>query len=179
MRRGRNYGAIAALIAALGIGVAMTPGVASAASPQDICNALAAGTYAAADYTPAELAAYTAALTSDPTIQGYCSPLPVIPPVPSKPATPPAGGGNVAPATQVVVPTAGVKGAAKTKTAPQTGAAPAATQRTTAAPLGTTRTTGTLPFTGIQLAVFAIVGLGLLAGGFLLRMTSRQKRTHA
>lgn len=38
-----------------------------------------------------------------------------------------------------------------------------------------TRTSGTLPFTGLQLTVFALVGLGLVAGGLLLRSTGRRR----
>jgi LPXTG-motif cell wall-anchored protein len=49
--------------------------------------------------------------------------------------------------------------------------------RQAAAPLGTTRTSGTLPFTGAELSVFALVGLALIGGGILLRMTGRQKRS--
>lgn len=38
-----------------------------------------------------------------------------------------------------------------------------------------TKTKGTLPFTGAQLGLFAIVGIALVALGFLLRTTARQK----
>lgn len=38
-----------------------------------------------------------------------------------------------------------------------------------------TKTKGTLPFTGAQLGLFAIVGIALVAMGFLLRTTARQK----
>lgn len=44
------------------------------------------------------------------------------------------------------------------------------------APLATTRTKGTLPFTGAELALFAIVGLALIASGFVLRTTARQRQ---
>lgn len=40
-----------------------------------------------------------------------------------------------------------------------------------------TKTKGTLPFTGAQLGLFAVVGLALVAMGFLLRTTARQKST--
>jgi hypothetical protein len=41
-------------------------------------------------------------------------------------------------------------------------------------PLAATKTRGHLPFTGAQLGLFAIVGLALLAMGFLLRSTARK-----
>jgi hypothetical protein len=43
--------------------------------------------------------------------------------------------------------------------------------------LPATKAKGGLPFTGAQLGLFAIVGLALVAMGFLLRSTSRQKPT--
>jgi hypothetical protein len=93
-----------------------------------------------------------------------------------------APGGNAesctnAPTPSVVtVPTTGVLGTTKVKQAPTAATAPATKQ---ASPLGTTRSSGTLPFTGAQLTIFAIVGLALVAGGFLLRTTSRDKRFDA
>jgi hypothetical protein len=66
-------------------------------------------------------------------------------------------------------PTAGVAGAQKTVSR----SAPA--RPSGVAPLQTTRRTGTLPFTGIQLTIFALVGLGLIAGGILLRTTGRRR----
>lgn len=75
------------------------------------------------------------------------------------------GGG---PATTPTTTTTGVAGARKTKTTP-------APQQ--AAPLSSTRPSGTLPFTGAELAVFAVVGAALLGGGLLLRLTARQRRT--
>jgi hypothetical protein len=41
------------------------------------------------------------------------------------------------------------------------------------APLGATKTSGTLPFTGADLGLFALVGLALLGIGVLLRSTGR------
>jgi hypothetical protein len=77
--------------------------------------------------------------------------------------------------TQVVTltPASGTLGAQKTV---NNGAAPASS--TAGAPLAATNTSGTLPFTGAQLGIFAIVGLALLAGGLLLRSTGRS-RTHS
>lgn len=37
------------------------------------------------------------------------------------------------------------------------------------------KTKGSLPFTGAQLGLFAIMGIALIAMGFLLRTTARQK----
>ena len=42
------------------------------------------------------------------------------------------------------------------------------------APLAATKETGTLPFTGAQLALFLLVGTGLLATGLVLRATGRR-----
>jgi hypothetical protein len=285
MRRGRIIAVLAVLIAALGVGFAASPGVASAASPAQICADLADGVQNGT-YSGDDIAAYQAALRSDPLIQGYCSPLVTPPPPPPGPPeqpctevssdtagaqlapngkyynnvpaggpavcgpaaptpqqcvevaagtqgavqapngkyytnvpsggpavcgpaapTPqqcvevaagtqgavqapngkyytnvPSGGPEVcgpaaaAPAAAVVTvpvsgPTHGVQGATKVKTSTP-AAAPA--QRS-AAPLAATKTAGTLPFTGAELTVFALVGLALLGGGFLLRLTARQK----
>ncbi|MDP9293611.1 MAG: hypothetical protein M3O90_04155 [Actinomycetota bacterium] len=41
--------------------------------------------------------------------------------------------------------------------------------------LPATKTKGSLPFTGAQLGLFAVVGIALVAMGFLLRTTARQK----
>jgi hypothetical protein len=306
MRRERISGLLAVMIVAFAVGFGVTPGLAQAASPQDICSAIAAGHFNAADYSAADLAAYQQALAGDATIQGYCSPIPVVPTcIEVAPGTPgavqssngkwyanapngnaeacghavtqqctevPAGtagavqssngkwytnapngnaeacgsassvpqctevaagtpgavhstngkwyanapNGNAeacgsaavvpqctevaagtpgavqssngkwyanAPngnaeacgsaATAVVtVPTAGVLGAQHTKTSPKAGVSPA---QKSAAPLAATKpASGTLPFTGLQLAVFAIIGGALLAGGILLRATGRK-----
>jgi hypothetical protein len=37
---------------------------------------------------------------------------------------------------------------------------------------------GTLPFTGAQLGIFAIIGLALVSGGLLLRSTARERSDH-
>ncbi len=52
---------------------------------------------------------------------------------------------------------------------------PAAAQ---GAPLAATQSAGALPFTGLQLGVYAALGLALLAGGLLLRRAGRSG-THA
>lgn len=211
MRRERITTCVAVLAAALSV-LAVAPGTARAATPQQICQDLADGTLNG-HYSAADLAAYQQALQNDPTIEGYCSPLPVVPTTPTPsctvvaPNTPGAveasngvwyanaPGGNAsacyhAQASTVTVTTGGVKGASKTsgvKGASKTKAAPARASTTTptppapthvAAPLGATHTSQSLPFTGAQLSVFVIVGLALVAGGLLLRLTGRGKRSN-
>jgi hypothetical protein len=78
--------------------------------------------------------------------------------------------GAASPTVAAQAPTSQVAGAQKTKTAP-----PAAS----AAPLATTRSSGALPFTGVELGVFAAVGIALVAGGLLLRTTTRRRDTRA
>jgi hypothetical protein len=194
MRRGRIYGALTAVVAALGV-FAGTQGVARAASPQEICRAIASGQFNAAAYSQADLQAYVEAQRSNPTIQGYCSPLVILPPATTTVCVQQGPNGTTTPCGQdvaqtangaapaqaagtVTVPTQGVAGASKVKQSPPATAAGSPTQQS-AAPLATTRSSGSLPFTGAQLAVFALVGLTLLAGGFLLRMTARHKETGA
>jgi hypothetical protein len=121
---------IAAAIAAF----AVTPG-AFAATPKDICDDLADGTLNGT-YSSGDIAAYVAALGSDPTIQGYCTPL--MPAAPEQPVTPQQSG-------------------------PESGV------------LGETKAAGTLPFTGTELTIFAVVGLALVAAGLMLRSTGKQR----
>jgi hypothetical protein len=207
MRRGRYIAFLAMLVTALGVGIAVAPGAAGAASPQDICNDLKAHGSLTGTYTPAELAAYQDALKNDPTISGYCSPLAVVvvppPPVCTEVAAGTQGAvqapngkwytnvpnGNAAacgpaapqPAqtTTVTVPvTQGVKGATKVKKAPPAQPIAQVSPAThESAPLATTKQAGTLPFTGAELGIFAIVGLALIGGGILLRQTARHKGT--
>jgi hypothetical protein len=246
MRRGRIIAFFAMLLTTLGVGFGVTPGVASAASPMDICNDLSAhGGQLSGHYSATELSAFLTALGSDPVLQGYCSPLATLPQCsevsPGTPGSlvapngksyvnapdnkaevcgpatqvcieaaphatgavqasngtwytnlPPAGVeacGHAAPNATIVVPvstpSSGVKGATKvkaTKKAPttprSTGVSPAQHTRS-AAPLATTKSSGALPFTGAELGIFAVVGIALLTGGLLLRLTARQKRTSA
>lgn len=163
MRRGRMVIGVALLLSAFTLGGAPA---ALAASPQDICADLADG-HVDGTYTNAEWTAFF----SDPVIQGYgCGGIatPVTPPV-----TP--SGAGVAPVTILV----GVKGATHTAKAPTSGVqgaqhtVKAPVNASAAAPLGTTRTSGTLPFTGAQLTLFALVGLALVAAGLVLRSTGR------
>jgi hypothetical protein len=136
-----------------------------AATPQDICTDLADG-HVDGTYTNAEWTAFF----SDPTIQGYgCGGITT----PATPATP-APSGAAVPVTVVTgkgahtvgSPAAGVQGTQQAVKTP-------VVNRSAATPLGTTKTTGTLPFTGAQLTLFALVGLGLLAAGLALRSTGR------
>jgi hypothetical protein len=93
----------------------------------------------------------------------------------------PAGGAEVCgPAQRAAAPVQQVAGATKVKTskpvAKPTAVSPA---QHSAAPLATTRSTGTLPFTGAELGIFALVGIALLGGGLMLRMTSRGQRSRS
>ncbi len=192
MRRGRITFAVAAVTAAAFM-AGIAPG-ALAATPQDICKDLqdgkVDGTYTAGEWT---------AFFQDSTVQGYCSPIVVVtpppvtpppvtpPPVTPPPVTPPST--PAVPLTPMVVPvvtsvsgvagtqhtvaptpsvpTTGVKGSSHTVRTPVT--------RTAAAPLSVTKTRGTLPFTGAQLTLFLLVGLALVATGFVLRATGRRQ----
>lgn len=88
---------------------------------------------------------------------------PAVPLTPQQPATIVAVKG----AQHTVHPArpASVKGTQHTVNVPVTKAA--------IAPVATTKASGTLPFTGVQLALFAVVGLALLASGLVLRATGR------
>ena len=196
MRRGRNTFMVAAVTAAL-FTIVAAPG-ALAASPQDICKDLqdgkVDGTYTAAEWT---------AFFQDSTVQGYCSPVvtqtppPVTPPTVTPPtvtpptvtpptATPIPPAVSLTPTPSVVVTQSEVAGTSHTISAPSTPATPitgvAGTQKTVrapvtksaSAPLGATRRSGSLPFTGAQLTLFLLVGLGLVATGLVLRATGRR-----
>lgn len=207
MRRGRILTGVT--LAAACVACLSFSGVAGAATPADICQAIANGTFNAGNYTAAELAAYRQALASDSTIQGYCSPLPALPqPQTCQQVAPNTAGASEASngtwyanapggnanncvhsgsagsstppgsspgSTGGKAPTSGVKGASKTKTAPPTRSGVLPARHTSVAPLSTTRSSGTLPFTGLQLGIFVAVGLALLTGGALLRLTTRRR----
>ncbi|HEV7639665.1 MAG TPA: hypothetical protein VGO39_02210 [Gaiellaceae bacterium] len=134
------------------------------------------------------------AFLSDPTVQGYCSVIvpPCVypgsnggtPPCAETSTTPTPQAGRPVPMTPVVI--VRVKGAQHTSTTAQTGTRIRGAQHTAKAPLAaastapaaTVKAGGTLPFTGAELAVFALVGLALLATGLLLRSTGRPTRRH-
>lgn len=136
----------------------------------DICKDLQDGTLNGT-YTVAQLQAFF----SDPTVQGYCGPIATTGSVTAGPTAPPQSAG-------VAGPTSGVKGVAKTVSAAAPahavlGANHSATApRSASAPLAATKARGTLPFTGAQLTLFALVGLALLATGVLLRSTARPSK---
>lgn len=198
MRRGRITLAAVALVGAAAFTGAPLAAAASSATPADICKDLSDG-HLDGTYTNADWQAFL----QDTTVQGYCSPIVVIVPPPpptttttTTPAlTPPAPPTTTvtttvttpAPATAPVplVPVTGVqptviaqvKGAQHTKPTTRVKGAKKtviAPKRSAAAPITTTRRSGTLPFTGAQLALFTIVGLALIATGFLLRSTTRR-----
>jgi hypothetical protein len=191
MRRGRSL-----LYIAIGA-AALTSAFASVARADD-----GGGTSAAicADLQDGKLdGSYTQdqwnAFVQDPTVQGYCSV--IVPPcvypgsnggnaggvtgcepaTATKPATTPAT--KPVPMTPVVV--VGVKGAQHTVTPAQRSATVLGTRHTvkrpvaaaSVAPATTVKAGGTLPFTGAQLGLFALVGLALLATGLVLRSTGR------
>lgn len=186
MRRGHILSGAGLLLAVLSLSGAPA---ALAASPQDICTDLRDGVVNGS-YTSAEWTAYF----NDPTIQGYgCGgaivppQTPVTPPVTTPPAvsppaaTPPVAAPPAATPAVALTPVAAVAGTQHTTVAPvakpgvkganHTVVTPA--KASAAAPLATTKTRGTLPFTGSQLSLFALVGLALLAVGLLLRSTGR------
>ncbi|HEY3020412.1 MAG TPA: hypothetical protein VGJ32_09470, partial [Solirubrobacteraceae bacterium] len=75
-------------------------------------------------------------------------------------------------------PVAGVAAQRKTivaKAKPARAAVKVTPTRATAAPASATRTSGALPFTGAELALFAVVGLALIGCGLLLRTTARHR----
>lgn len=116
-------------------------------------------------YTGADNQSHTA-----PTGSPECAPKQTVTP-PPPPTAGVAGVRHTQTPPQPVAttkPVAQVAGMQKTKTAPSP---------TAAAPLAATQSSGSLPFTGAQLAIFAIVGAALLGGGLLLRLTARQKKS--
>jgi hypothetical protein len=168
-------------------------------SPTAICQDLQDGKLDGT-YTEGQWQAFL----SDPTVQGYCSvivPPCVYPGGGSTGGSGGSGGVECAPPTTttttttttvtttvpapvpltpqpvaVIAPvtkaravparTAGVKGAQHTVTAPA--------KRTSVAPATAVRRSGTLPFTGMQLSLFLLVGLGLVGTGLVLRATGKR-----
>jgi len=182
MRRGHYIAAISLLIAVFTL--TFTSAALADGSPQDICADIQDNGHLDGSYTAEQLAAFM----NDPTTQGYCGAIaitvaPTVTPTPantpaSTPATaPPAA--TPTPAKRVVVKihktptkTHAVKGARHTATARQTAVAPVTRSAT---PLAVTKSVGSLPFTGAELGLFALVGLALVGTGLLLRTTTRQR----
>jgi hypothetical protein len=149
----------------------LAPG-ALAASPDEIYADLADNGRLDGTYTQAELQAYL----QSAQVQGYGNPIVVVtPPV----VTPPVVAPPQAPAPTQAPPTSGVAGEQKTIT-PKPAAKPAAQPTAQVAgaqspPIAQTASAGTLPFTGAELGIFALVGGALLLGGLLLRASARQR----
>jgi hypothetical protein len=180
MRRGRMAVTAAASFAA----AAVVATGAVAATPMDICRDLQDNGRLDGTYSTADLQAWA----QDPTVQGYCSPI-VVPPTttttpPTTTTTPSTPTTTTTPVTTSTPTTTGGGTAGEqktiTKTKPTSHVAAASKtlkQPRAAAPLAATHTGGTLPFTGLQLGLFAIVGAALLAGGFLLRASARHDKS--
>ena len=172
MRRGHTFGGLLAIFAAAAALTGAPTALADGGTPGDICQQVASGTIS----------------PDDPIVQGYCGPIvtvtppttvttpsTVTPPVVTPPTAAPTVIPTAAPTTGVAgvshtivartpAPTAAVKGAQHTVRAPVSASAP----------LATAKVSGTLPFTGAQLGLFALVGLALLATGLVLRSTGRR-----
>lgn len=163
-----------------------------AATPEEIYKDLADNGRLDGTYTQAELQAYV----QSASVQGYGNPVVIVtvpsttitpqvtpPVVTSLAATPPAAVAPVAaaPAATPAAPASGVAGTSKTlvqpkpKAKPQPVAQVAGVATPVQAPLARTASAETLPFTGAELAMFALVGAALLLGGILLRVSSRQR----
>jgi hypothetical protein len=168
MRRGRIISGILAMLVALAAASA-----AAAATPRQIYADLAQHGKLTKQYSQADLKR----AAQDASLQGYGTQevLPII-------------------QTTVLPRTQGVAAAQKTlagrQTKPYTCAmAKAAVANGTASPsvkqlaascsaVAPARA-GTLPFTGLQLTLFTVIGLALVTGGFLLRRTARTQRDQA
>lgn len=179
MRRGHYIAAISLLIAVFTL--SFTSAALADGSPQDICADIQDNGHLDGSYTAEQLAAFM----NDPTTQGYCGAIavtvaPTVTPTPSStpPTTPPAATPSAPMKTAAVkihktlTKTHAVKGARHTATARQTAGAPVTRSAT---PLAVTKSVGSLPFTGAELGLFALVGLALVGTGLLLRMTTRQR----
>jgi hypothetical protein len=173
MRRGRILSGLVAILAIISAASVVPSAFADGGTPMDICQDLQDG-HLDGTYTPAQLSAFF----SDPTVQGYCGPITVVVPPPTGQTPPPTAPPVQATPQPVVVtavkaarvarstPTAQVKGAQHTVTAPP--------QRSVA-PATAVRRSGTLPFTGMQLSLFLLVGLGLVGAGIALRATGKRR----
>lgn len=166
-----------------------------AATPEDIYKDLVDNGRLDGTYTQAEMQAFL----QSASVQGYGNPVIVAaPPVvtaqspateavtpsvdvaaaPAAVATPPAAVATP-PAAAQAAPATGVAGTTKTIVKKPAKASPVARVAGVATPaqqpLARTASAETLPFTGIELALFALVGSALLLGGLLLRASARQR----
>jgi hypothetical protein len=195
MRRGRVFVYIAIGAAALTSAVASVAraddgGGTSAAICSDLQDGKLDGSYTQDQWN---------AFIRDPTVQGYCSVIvppcvypgsngtggggsngatPCAPATTTKPSAPAAQPVPMTPQAPVVI--VRVKGAQHTATAARPSTTTPRARHTVRtpvaaalAPASTVKAGGTLPFTGTQLGVFALVGLALLATGLVLRSTGR------
>lgn len=174
MRRGRIITWTIMLVASV---LFAAPGL--AATPAEIAQDLRDGDLSGS-YTQAELQAYLQSAVA----QGYGNPVEtpvtpaaaVTPAAPVTAATPAAVESGVAGvASPVVTPAAAASPAAApaARTAPTAGVA--GVQKTAEQPLAATRQVGTLPFTGLDLALLVVGGMLLLLLGFGARRLGRQR----
>lgn len=175
------------IVAVLSVVVLWAP-AALAATPEEIYKDLADNGRLDGTYSQAEIDAFL----QSAAVQGYGNPTVVVvpptvaPPAPTSEAAPPAAAAVTPPVVTPAVetpaaPSSGVAGESKTierkqaaaKPQPVTGVAGVATPAQ--APLTRAASAETLPFTGIELGLFALVGTALLLGGLLLRASARQR----
>lgn len=157
-------GVVAALAVLVGAPAAL------AATPEEIYKDLADNGRLDGTYTQAELQAFL----QSASVQGYGNPVvvatpPTVTPPTVTPAVTPAPDSGVAGTSKTIV------AKAKTNAAAKPAAQVAGAVSPTQAPLQQTATAETLPFTGAELGLFAIVGGALLLGGLLLRSSARQR----
>jgi hypothetical protein len=141
-------------LGALAVAAAIAAPAAGGATPRDIYRDLVDNGRLDGRYTQAELAAYA----RDASVQGYGNPSVVVVPKPRYTCANP-GPGTSAPGGvtwEEYCNSGGVAGASNNLAA-------------------TPRAQGTLPFTGAELTIFALVGALLVASGLLLRASARQK----
>lgn len=173
MRRGQIFLAISLVIATCTM-VFATAALAEGGTPSDICKDLADG-HLDGTYTKDQLTAYL----QDPTVGGYCPSIAVVvPPVAgsSSPVTPPQSGpSSQQPIVRQQPTVTKVAGVRKTVVTPATRISRSPRTSAVSPITATTKSTGTLPFTGAELALFALVGLTLIGTGLLLRTTARQR----
>lgn len=156
-------GVVAALAVLVGAPAAL------AATPEEIYKDLADNGRLDGTYTQAELQAFL----QSASVQGYGNPVVVATPPTVTPAVTPAA--TPAPASEVAGTSKTIVTKAKTNAAAKPVAQVAGAVSPTQAPLQQTATAQTLPFTGAELGLFAIVGGALLLGGLLLRSSARQR----